>query len=507
MGPIGLQESIANLLPLFETNPALVLLQECNLSMTSVERLRQITHRLLPHYCLFVSKPPRLEKGRGKIHVATLVHVSLAARATLLDVKQKSFDVLRDDLEILSRVHFIRLIDPRSGVSLLLANVYQYQADQATRQAALLKLIHDVVQRWRSQSDHVIVGGDFNASIQPRFGYSEASVTCQADLGLQAWAAQTDLTFAPTNSPTWFSRDESHQAVLDGFFSSDRTGGVSVKNVVVNFSPDPRHDHRFVRVVIAADQIAAMLPLESLRKPKRLKMHLWAKKRDQWAHEVEEAVSQLAPSTEDGGSFEYLDHLKQIAMSKAKAILGESSQKIRCQIPYHSSEFKKLKARLGLLKLVRTEVNNRRLQGGQPFPPSRAMRKAWDSGLYPESDAPGTVEKMGLPKFTMLSDLWSAENCHWALEWLRYLSQQIARTEEEIRLLRQREIQQSAEKRRKDAIERMSAGGELRHLLHPPSCLPHSPALRTNFPDSLHVSGSLADIEALILRLLVCDRT
>ena len=188
-------------------------------------------------------------------------------------------------------------------------------------------------------------------------------------------------------------------------------------------------------------------------------------------------------------------------MSKAKAILGESSQKIRCQIPYHSSEFKKLKARLGLLKLVRTEVNNRRLQGGQPFPPSRAMRKAWDSGLYPESDAPGTVEKMGLPKFTMLSDLWSAENCQWALEWLRYLSQQIARTEEEIRLLRQREIQQSAEKRRKDAIERMSAGGELRHLLHPPSCLPHSPALRTNFPDSLHLSGSTADIEALILRL------
>jgi len=33
-------------------------------------------------------------------------------------------------------------------VSLLLVNVYQYQADQPEQQAALLSLISSVVQRW-----------------------------------------------------------------------------------------------------------------------------------------------------------------------------------------------------------------------------------------------------------------------------------------------------------------------------------------------------------------------
>ena len=270
VGPIGLRESLTNLLPLFKTNPALVLLQERNLSLSSLEQVRQITHRLLPHYCLFAGRPPRSNERRSKVQVVTLVHVSLAARASLLDVAQQSVELVRVDAEALSRVHFLRLIDPRSGVTFLVANVYQYQADQLTRQSALLSFIREVIGRWQDLSDHIVVGGDFNASIQPRFGYSERSITAQADELLQAWVLQTNLTFASTTSATWFSGDDSHRAVLDGFFSRRKLGGVSADNPVVSASPDPRHDHRLVLVTLGADQIEAMPPLESLRRPRPL---------------------------------------------------------------------------------------------------------------------------------------------------------------------------------------------------------------------------------------------
>ena len=108
-----------------------------------------------------------------------------------------------------SRAHFIRVIDPLSEVSLLLVNVYQYQADQPEQQAALLSLISSVAQRWSSQSQHVILGGDWNASLRPRVGYSGLAPTARADARLQAWSVSTSLTCVAPGEATWASADDS----------------------------------------------------------------------------------------------------------------------------------------------------------------------------------------------------------------------------------------------------------------------------------------------------------
>ena len=47
-----------------------------------------------------------------------------------------------------SHVHALRLIEPRTGASILLINVRQFQASQPAEQAALLDLSGRVVERW-----------------------------------------------------------------------------------------------------------------------------------------------------------------------------------------------------------------------------------------------------------------------------------------------------------------------------------------------------------------------
>jgi hypothetical protein len=53
-------------------------------------------------------------------------------------------------------------------------------------------------------------------------------------------------------------------------------------------------------------------------------------------------------------------------------------------MPHHSKEAARLKARLTLLRVVLREIHARKEQFSRSVPPSRAMRKAWDSGLYPQ---------------------------------------------------------------------------------------------------------------------------
>ena len=55
--------------------------------------------------------------------------------------------------------------------------------------------------------------------------------------------------------------------------------------------------------------------------------------------------------------------------------------------------------------------------------------------------------------------------------------------------LRKGELQIAAERARRDAVTRFYTGRELQHLLHPRAPAPHSPALYTNIPDTVQVTG------------------
>ena len=97
-------------------------------------------------------------------------------------------------------------------------------------------------------------------------------------------------------------------------------------------------------------------------------------------------------------------------------------------IPRHSKEARRLKARLTLLRVIRRETHARKEQGSGAVPPSRAMRKAWDVGLWPQPAS-----------FSVLSALWARQNQTWTENWLRMLRQQSAMVTEEWHCLRQRE--------------------------------------------------------------------
>ena len=124
-----------------------------------------------------------------------------------------------------------------------------------------------------------------------------------------------------------------------------------------------------------------MPPLEALRSPIRLKMDRWSEKRTEWQDAVNKSLALLATEPD---CFQELERVKQIALDCARTVLGTTGGKGLRIIPHHSKEARRLKARLTLLRVVRREVHARKEQGSGFVPPSKAMRRVWDSGLWPQ---------------------------------------------------------------------------------------------------------------------------
>ena len=174
---------------------------------------RRLVHRLLPVYSMFAS---RSESTAGNIQVVTLVHVYLAARATLLEITEQ--------LKTVSRHR-----RPRTGTSILAINVRQFQASQPAEQAC---------------SDAVVCGGDWNASLLPRFGYTGTKHIRLADVGLEAWSSGLGLSCAAPKEHTWASFDESRRTVLDCFFYRSETGQACLGDTTAFSAPEVRLDHK-----------------------------------------------------------------------------------------------------------------------------------------------------------------------------------------------------------------------------------------------------------------------
>ncbi len=64
-----------------------VMIQEAHLPVDRLTKARTLVHRLLPAYSLFVGRPQQGPGRPTQIQVVTLVHVYMAARASLLDVR------------------------------------------------------------------------------------------------------------------------------------------------------------------------------------------------------------------------------------------------------------------------------------------------------------------------------------------------------------------------------------------------------------------------------------
>ena len=254
----------------------------------------------------------------------------------------------------------------------------------------MLELISQVLTRWSDQADITVIGGDFNASCRQRVGYAGTVATRSADARLDEWYRQKGLACAAPLHATWQSVNESRYAVLDCFFWRSKTDQTGLVDVEAFLPPDPRLDHDLVRARVKCDTLGPMPPLEALRTPVRIRMNNWKQRKDDWQVAVARSLTLSAPEADQ---FLELDRAKRIALDCAREVLGITGGKLSRIIPHHSKEAKRLKARLTLLRVVRREIHARKELGG--VWPSRAMRKAWDAGLYPQP-----------ADFAMLRGLW-----------------------------------------------------------------------------------------------------
>ena len=127
-----------------------VLIQEAHLPVGRLAKARDLVHRLLPAYCMFAGRRRTRLGQTAQIQVVTLVHVYMAARASLLNIEAQYDTVAQDAPGALEQVHFIKITEPRSDITLLLGNTYQFQASQPAKQEAMLGLVSRVVERWSS---------------------------------------------------------------------------------------------------------------------------------------------------------------------------------------------------------------------------------------------------------------------------------------------------------------------------------------------------------------------
>ena len=290
-------------------------------------------------------------------------------------------------------------------------DMYQFQADEADKQQALLDLIGLMLDVWTPKVHHVVWGGDFNASLRARTGYAQGAhgqPTPQeaADARLATWLrARPTLQHSIPDGATWTSPIRQQEATLDFFISM----GLGQPACTVEDSLDIRHDHRVIRMLLDVSTISPLPHHWDIYKPKRLRMTEWKQKREKWAEDTAQMIASLPSDTDP------LSHLvkAEIAAKTAAArVLGTSGGRRNTLIPFHSERFKKLTAQLRIAKAARKDIALR-CQATILAPPSKAMRAAWDRGMVPDG-VKVKFNSLAMPPY-------AAEVQSWAKEWLATL--------------------------------------------------------------------------------------
>ena len=375
VGPVGLASSLPTLAPILAMRPVAVLLQEAHVPAGQLQSMRALIHKHYPAYCLFASRKAR---SGGKVDIITLVHIKMAARASLLDISKEFAPLAAQAPEALARVHFVRILDPEGQVSVLLGNVHQYQARESMPQAAVHSLITRVLARWGADSQHAIVGGDWNASLAPRLGYAVETATSEADARFAQWVREAGLSYIPPRSHTW--TDGRRRAVLDAFVVREPS---SLDHPTCVESRDPRHDHRAVLAALLDERVGPMPELEALLAPVRLKLEALREPEQRRTYLERAKAAVEASAGVNLGPFERLAQMQSVVLQVAKGTLGTRGGKIRPMLPQHSPSFQRLAAYIRLLRVVRREIWDRR---GAVLPASRAMSRLWhrEKEVFPE---------------------------------------------------------------------------------------------------------------------------
>ena len=335
VGPVGLRECLPLLSPLPSDTPAVVFIQVAKVPPEAVKSLKRLAHSLFPHYSLFVGRLPEDGSKALRHEVVSFVHCHLAARASLLEVSRQASDCDgASPSELLLRTHFVRTTDIHSSINVVWGNVYGFQARDSMKQEAQWRFIRAVLDRWQSQTDHVILGGDSSSSLRPRSGYLPNSAVHAADARTLRFIEQSSLSVSAPSSATVSSYEGAKESILDFFLSTlIQSVGPCLHSTLASDSPDPRHDHRVVSAAVAHGIVLSLPPLDDMRAPVLLRMGCFKDRREQWARLVEERLQSLPQLQQQGlSALARLDIIKEEALNAARKILCTSSGKLKSPI-------------------------------------------------------------------------------------------------------------------------------------------------------------------------------
>jgi hypothetical protein len=488
VGPCGIRDSIAHILPLFRERPGVVMIQDAKLTGQSHKKFKALAHKMLPDYAVYTRST--LKENKDKTMVITFIHLGLSARGSQIDIhRMTSPDPSIPIKELAGRIQAIKTIDVHNSKIILWINIYNYQATQVAQQKALLEIFRLLVVEWGPKVDYILGGGDFNASLSQRSGYSQTTATKQADRSLQLWfellksapivPEPTGLRHTETrarlwevhepNVPTWNSVSNKQRSVLDRFL----TLGIGQATCKTRGSPHVVHDHSVIWLTINSSIISTLPPHEDMIKPARLKMENWEKKKQEWTRTLQENILALPESR----PLDRLETALKQARSAAEDIVGMSDPKKASLIPFHSSAFKKLTKLMRTVKAARTDLIKRQKLG--PTTPSKSMKLAWDMNILPVTKAP----------YSALNNAFSPENAKWTSKWLTTLKMRFQELSIEMRTLRHSEISAAAKKCRDARIERMERGGcgEIQRFLGKRGPIITAPYVATEIPDGTNI--------------------
>jgi len=460
VGRAGISKSFMQLQQIFASRPGVVMFQETWLKKSAIPRFCEFARKMVPGYSIFTKTTSRECSKDENLQVITFVHGALAARSSQLEIAQFTEECCGVPInELCTNLQCIRTTDLFTEKRILLVNIYQFQSSQHNKQKAMLHLLSKIIDRERPHVEEILIGGDWNASLEGRTGYSTdlQSDTRLADIRLQKWLEMNQLNLV--NTPTWTweginrASDQIQRASLDFFVTKSHD-----LQCFVCPSPDPAHDHRLVCIGIPNSLISPLpeLPRSSTRG--RLNMSKWLSTKpgsrspkEEWKTSLSEALKGLTTTDKT----ERIQKALELALESAEQILGLSKPRQMSHIPFHSSEAKRLLSLRRDARAAITDIRSRLMAtADSTMKMSKAMRKAWDRQWIPPSLSHHMANQIILHKEI-------------AREWTRLLLGIKSKMDTEFKQLRASEISQARKESIVNAITRMNTPGskEIKRLM------------------------------------------
>ena len=331
----------------------------------------------MPHYAIFAKTAI---EGAGPSQVVTFVHQSLAARALQIPLTaMPRIGVVTLLNEILQQLQVIRCIDVRTEKPVLFINIYNFTSDSSREQRDMLDLLRVVLETWAPRCDLIYVGGDFNATLVPRHGYSDSTVTGRSNTLLQEFLSSSPLVKPLHPKEHTWRGCLGQEATLDMWLVS------STQSSELHVIPlcHPSHDHRIIHTGLPLSVVSPLSDTSLLATRPRLKMTAWRKKKGEWAERTTEALA--TRMSIDAAPTDQADVVLQCALSVAKVVMGCSKPRKESHILQRSSAVLRLIALISTLKVAVSDIEKRRehsLVVRNEI--SRVMQRVWDMGLRPD---------------------------------------------------------------------------------------------------------------------------